>query len=513
MSWYPRIELEPHTQKYIKLLESTYNVLNPDKKWVPYILQPHQVEWHAHDVAITHTNAKSRLVVKSRNTSFTTSTFISCLSAVPFYPNTVVPFVRQNIERAIDLIKDCKEIIKNINVVKDGDQYLPFDKDEVYMKNNKSILFPNNVEFRAFPANADAANTIRGLRVSGNAGILDEVNYVRNFEDIYIALRDAASGSKDGMKAFQMNIGTTLRGRATPFNIWREKIVKQNAINYFEWPVFNPQEFDVSRSIFSQELKPIVPWHSLEDLEQKRLEDKNRFLEEYMAQLVDSEEQFYPYDLILKTVDETLKPIFTAQGKFWIGIDVASINDFFAISVFEEIDNVFYQRYLRYVRQVELEDMEEEVYKIINIYKPIKVRIDAQGMGIEIAQRLKRRYGSIIDPIASNKVKGIEKHQTISINEYLHVNQKMMMNDGRIKLLSDDMQIQHYAVWDYNYKADSTAEWGHGDICMANGYALLPFMFKFRKNKGPLKTNLGNKSAVRTKDIELMEKIQDEVEW
>ena len=511
MSWYPIIPLQPHTEKYIRLLEATYKVLDPDKRWVPYQLQPHQIEWHAHDVAICHTNAVSRLVVKSRNTSFTTSTLISSLSAVPFYPSTVVPFVRQNIERAVDLIRDCKEIIKNMNVVRKDGVYLPFNKDDVYMKNNKSITFPNGVEFRAFPANADAANTIRGLRVAGNAGILDEMNYVRNFEDIYIALRDAASGSKDGQKAFQMNIGTTLRGRGTPFNIWREKVVGQKILNYFEWPVFNPQHFNISESIMEQEIEPIVPWHSLVDLEQKRLEDKNRFLEEYMAQIVDSEEQFYPYELILKCVED-LQTLFKTNGKVYIGIDVASINDYFVISVFEEIAGIFYQRFLKYVREVELSDMEQECYKLIDLYKPLKVRIDANGIGFDLAQRLKRRYGAVVDPIRTNKVEGIDKKQKIGMNEYLHVNQKMMMNDGRVKLMNDDVQIQHYTVWDYKYKAEASKEWGHGDICMANAYALLPFRFKFRKNKGPVKMNITNKYEMMVDDV-VVERMRQEVEW
>ena len=116
-SWYPDYNYSDRVEKYLKLVGKTFNVLNANKEWVPYTLTNHQREWHAGDVACLGQFAKSRVVVKSRNTSFTVSTLISNLADVPNFPNKVVPLVRLNIIRAQDLIADCKKIIRNINVV------------------------------------------------------------------------------------------------------------------------------------------------------------------------------------------------------------------------------------------------------------------------------------------------------------------------------------------------------------------------------------------------------------
>ena len=490
-SWYPTVQYSEHINKYLKLVENSFNVLDVNRRWTPYILTPHQKDWHSHDVAILHTNAKSRVVAKSRNTSFTVSTLISNLTAVPNYPNVVVPFVRLNVDRAIDLIDDCKELIKNMNYVEYKGVKWPFNKDDVYMGNAKSITFPNGVEFRAFPANSQAANVIRGLRIAGNAGILDESNFMRDFEDIYIALRDAAAGSDEGKKAFQMNIGTTLKGRTTPFNIWFDKIKKTNILDIYKWPVFNPYKFDPKKSILEQDLIPIVSWHNLEDLEQKRLEDINRFLEEYMAQVVDSDDQFYPHELIIQNVNADLINYKEPPhiGLFYIAIDVASQNDYFVITIFEKINNRFVQRYLFYDnKDVDLPTAQKRCEKIIKLWRPRKVRVDSNGIGFQLFQALKKQFGASVEAISHKKIKTTDNSQTIAMNEFIHTNQKAFLNYGDVELLSDELQIIHYSQWNYNYKAESTAEFGHGDIAIANGYAMLPDNIKILQTKGSLRT-------------------------
>lgn len=514
-SWYPKLNIKKGSGKYKYLhnLQNIFMVQDSNKEWVPYELTPHQIEWHLNDVALKKEYAKSRVVVKSRNTSFTTSVLISNLMAVPHFPEQVVPFVRLNINRANDLINECKKLIRHIKPVRIGDFVYPFDPNEVDMKAIGKIVFPNGVEFRAFPANSQAAETIRGLRIVGSAGIIDESNFMKDFKDIYVALRDASSGSKDGKKIFQMNIGTTLKGRTTPFKLWYDNLERKNLkeIRIYKWPVFNPLEFDETQSILEQETTPIVPWHDRADLEQKRIADINIFREEYLCQTIDSDEVFYPHDLILSTVDTNLQtsPVpNNPSGAFYMGIDVASVNDYFVMTIFEKEKDVFIQRHLHYVRQVELEDMFELCCKTLDIWKPVRCRVDAQGLGLQLAQMLRRRYGAIIDPIRNNIVKGIVKKQNIKLNEFVHTNQKMLMNCKKIQLINDEVQIMHYSSWDYQYKCESTKEWGHGDITMANGYALLPINYKAKKSLTPILMN------VRDEKEKIIENVkEEEVDW
>lgn len=484
MSWYPATKLNDKQYKYLKLIQNTIKVKDTEGQWIPYKLQPHQIEWHANDVAVLGADATSRVVTKSRNTSFTTSAVVSQLMAVPHYPDQIIPYVRLNKERAIDLIREEKQMVRQIEPIKldDGSLY-PFDPDQVYMGNAMSIEFPNGVIHRAFPATADASETIRGLRLRGAAGIIDEGNFMRNFENVYVALRDASAGSKDGQKHFQINIGTTRKGKNTPFNLWYEKLIKnpKMKIGIYSWPVFPQNKVDLEKSLLTQNLTPIVSWHSLEDLEDKRVENINTFMEEYMGMLVDADTQLYPTDKIINCGREELEvKIPTKPGNYVGACDIAYVNDYFVISVFEILeDGVYKQQYLYYKKKIEAEEMEEIVFNFLRNWALLglkKFRIDGNGPGFHIAEKAFKMFPHIVEIIRNPSIR--RAGQTISFNEFIHTNQLKLINKGQLQLIVDDLQIMHYTVWNVEYKADSTKEYGHGDIAITNAYALLPINWK-----------------------------------
>jgi len=533
MSWYPNPKLSKRTLAYLFNLQRIFNVPNPQKEWIPYILEPHQMEWHADDIAILGRHAKHRVVIKSRGTSFTVSCVISNLIAVAHYNNSAadpIPFVRLNDTKAIELLERIKEIIKHMTPIEmpDGSLY-PFDPKGVNMEKAGSITFPNGVVFKAFPASDSASENIRGERIVGSSGMLDETNFMKDFERLLAAETAASSGvmiDEHGVKyrEFQMNIGTTLKGQ-TPFRFWYEKLkmnIKKHGVLGFKlyfWPAFDPSKIDYENPLTEQftEDDVIVPWHSLEDLETSRLEDDNLFKEEYMGIAVDSDAQFYKTELIMQCINPELKNHVTVLPDskiYFMGVDVASINDYFVISIFEwdRKSNKFIQRYLYYNRKVELDDMEKHTAKIIALWKPYMVRIDAAGIGLQITQNLKRRFGSIIQPILGKKsIRGLEKNQNVGMSEFIHTNQKYMMNDGKVELINDELQILHYNMWNYDYKAESSSELGHGDIVMANAYALLPMDYKASKNKSQVYINGPDMS--RKVDIKKLQDIQGDINW
>ena len=496
MSWYKEPQGIPgNIQRYLKDIETIFKVQNAKKEWIPYMLEPHQKEWHMEDVAILGPEAKHKITTKSRNTSFTVSSTISILMAVPFYPDQVIPIVRLNKDRANDLINDFKNIIKHMNVIKEPDGRLfPFDPSKVDMDAAGSIKFPNGVEIRAFPATNSASESIRGLRIAGAAGLVDEANFMKDFNNIYIALRDAAAGSVDGKKEFQILIGTTRKGRATPFNLWYEEVFKNkpNNMRFYKWPVFNPELVDLNKDLREQELEPIVHWHDINDLEEKRAENLNTFKEEYMGMLVDGDDQFYDYNKIIASVNPELTNynIPPHIGEYWMGIDVATGigKDYFVISIFEKSGDKYVQRLLQYTRDKDIPDMEKHCLNVIELWKPAKIRIDSVGVGTQITQALMKQHPHT-EPIKGNmNIKGLAKNQHIPLNEYLHTNQNALINYEMIELLSDEIQIQHYAAWNGNFKAESGVQ-GHGDITMANGYCLLPDKWKYGKRIVKMETS------------------------
>ena len=524
-SWYIHQDIVyPNQKKYINDIQTIFKVLDPEKQWVPYILQPHQVDWHLNDVVLKGHKAKTKIVIKSRNTSFTVSSIITILMSVPFYPHQVIPVVRLNQTRAIDLVNEIKEIIKHMNVIQEEDgSYFPFNPKDVNMEASGSIKFPNGVEIRAFPASNSAAETIRGLRIAGCAGLIDECNFMKDFMNIYIAMRDASSGSIGGRKEFQVLIGTTRKGRSTTFNIWFEEIEKQglNNIKIYKWPVFDPMKVDLNIPFTEQNLKPIVKWHDINDLENKRRESLNRFKEEYMAMLVDADDTFYEFYVIKKSLEigekykcvQLTKP---EEGKeYYIGIDVASgVNkDYFVISIFEKISEHYLQCYLNYSRDKELPQMEEFCINLIEEWNPKKVRIDSVGNGTQISQKLLQLFGpNIIEPLKGNmSIKGVDRRIPLSLNEFAHTNLKELMAFGFVGLINDEKQLLHFTAWTDNFKAESGVL-GHGDIVIANMFAVLPDKWKLGKGK---QSELSGKNLKQPEETrkEIETDIMKRVEW
>jgi hypothetical protein len=527
ISWWKTPRLTKEEVRYLKTIQQVFKVKDAAKRWIPYNLMPHQMDFHKDDIALKGSKAKSRVVVKSRNTSFTTSVCISNLMAVPYYPNQIVPFVRLNEKRAYDLIDEIKDLIRNMEPINIQGLAYPFDPRDVNMDSAGKIRFPNKVSFEAYPANAIAAENIRGLRIAGSAGVLDEVNFMDNFSSIYISLRDAASGfTMDGEKHFQISLGTTLKGNTTQFALWYkkqeeliEKYPESSDFNIYKWQVFDPAIFNKDIEPLKQpNLIPIVPWHLMHDLNRKYLEDLNTFLEEYMAAPVDAEDQFYPSELYTKCVNKELKSINTPKnhGEYFAGIDVASVNDFFVLSIFEnvpeerekityqrqengdmikkvdkELTDVFYQRFLYYDRAKDISEMENKAVEVINNWAQFglkKVRIDSGGIGLQLYQNLKQKfkkqYPNLIEyvPLGTIKV----GHESKRAKEVVHVNQKQLMIYDRVKLIDDEMQKMHYSVWTYKYECERTKEYGHGDIAVANAYAVLPLNFQGKRQYGEI---------------------------
>jgi len=486
MSWYKGTELTNKQLKYLKLLQEIWKVKDANREWIPYRLTAHEIEYHSKDITIMGEDAKSSVVVKSRNTSFTVSTLIRLMMAVPSYPDQIQPFVRLNTTRAIDLINEAKELMLHMTPIRleNGSLY-PFDPAEVNTDRAGSIKFPNKVEFRAMPASAQSAETIRGMRIRGPAGIVDEANFCSDFKKIYIALRDASAGSVGSKKHFQMNIGTTRKGMMTDFNIWFEGVeVKElKNIEILKWPVFDPSIFDIDKSILEQPgLIPIVHWHVLEDLEDKRVEDKKIFLEEYMAILTSDDQSYYPIEIILPVMDSNLinyeTPPEDLYGDIYMGVDPAGgegENDYFAISVFELLGDEYYQRKVYYSRNTGLDGMSDYTSKLIELWKPTKCRVDANLIGFQLGQSLVKKHGkSIIEAIRGRVTIKVTEEFNVPVKEFMHVNQKKLINQQKVHYISDEVQIHHFTGWDYKFECPRTKEYGHGDTTISNALALLP---------------------------------------
>ena len=517
-SWYPDKKYPPEIEKYLQTIEACFKVQIADGTWQHIKLTPHQREFHSNDISVQRTKAKYEIVDKSRNTSFTVSSIIRLAMGNYWFRDEIVPLVRINESKVKELIAEARKIIKHMTPIKlpNGDLY-PFNP-ELVEYNALSITFPDRgVVWQGYPAlSPEAAENIRGIRSS--RGLIDESNFIRFFKAVYTAMRDSKRGKvigkTDNDVMHQITIGSTLKG-FTEYYYWREDIKNKlqkgqlTNFNMYSWQVFDPKKFNFEEPLKGfDKLIPIVPWHSKETLKEIIIEDYESFLEEYMGVVTPDEAQLYNIQKIIEASTETenLKENYEEinEGLYYGGADPSGEGmHFFAITVFEvDAEGNYKQIILDQKRKVDLDEREQYIRELLDTIPFKKFRIDANGLGYHMGQSLLRDYPGVVELIRGNIRVKAGKKTTINLNEYIHTNQKIMFNKGRVKLINDDLQIKQYAGWKQNYKAEENKEIGHCDSVIANGLALLPDTWRFagRGFESTHKTEIKKKETIKEEE-------------
>jgi len=532
-SWYPSPVISKNTYIYLKMIETVFHVKYPDGSFKNIQLTNHQAEFHSNDLAIKKYDANSEVYIKSRNTSFTTNEVIRILTSTYDFQNQRVPATRINDKKVMELIQtEFKEIIQHMKPIKfptydaQGKEiqgiydYWPFNPNNVEFTAHEIRILDRNVIITGYPANSSASESIRGLRI--NYGLQDETNFMLEFQNLDVAMTDAARGAEidgpnKGRRAFQVTYGTTRKGRFTNFNRWYENIEKLTTlapnevkIKIHKWPVFDPKTVDLEKSFFKQpHLIPIVPWHTIEHLEERRRQNLNAFKEEYMCMLVDEKGKLYDMQFILDNLlqhKNTQNELYNnIKGKWRIGIDPAYINDYFSISIFnaesnEDATKEIYKQYgLYYETNLDPMEIQEKCEDIISHYITNDLGLDAvfidgNGPGVPLSKHLYKIFPQYVKVVRTDRIK--MKKMSIPIKEYLHTNQIDLQYQQRVKYLSDDIQMMHFSGWKNDYNFDKSHEdtddffIGHGDTTISNGLALLPKNFNLLSDNN--KTYIGN---------------------
>lgn len=529
-SWFKSDNYTERELLYFDIIQNTHKIQLPNGEWTYIDLEPHQCEYHRFDVACKGVNAPIRVVIKARNVSFTVDSIISENMAIGEYKNQIVPLFRINTQRSIDFIDEFKEHNKHMTPIKieleDGSfDYIPFDKTKLKLDKALSIKYPNGTELRAFAANADASEATRGIRFRGNAGIIDEANFMRSFSNIRTAIDDAAAGHFKGEQIFQYSIGSTLKG-ITPFSFFVDDVAKSKSdrIKLFKFTIFNPDLFKQEGYIDKErhevlpfkenpKLKLLCSWHDMDTLWDKYCFNKQKFLEEYMGHKVDSEYQFYPTELVMEqakmdNVEDIRKIPFEDAELVRMGVDPASVNDKFSISIVLKIDGKWKEYKVVNKNKVDLSFMETECYMMIDyiltINNDLLVTIDATPIGLQLKQNLARSFPEHVRGVTGNKRIKYDSQNSVKLNEYLHNNLKTLMMRGELEIINDETHIQHFASVMSDYKIESN-EFGHGDSVMSLGYALLPDVLNEARIEN-VKTNLDEQ--VEEEDSDLLSKVR-----
>ena len=141
--------------------------------------------------------------------------------------------------------------------------------------------------------------------------------------------------------------------------------------------------------------------------------DEESFQQEFMCVPADDASAFLSYDLIATceyTVPEwpliEARPLESFEGELYVGMDVGRKKDLSVIWVNEVLGDVAYTRRVIVLDRVPFWRQEEILYPILDLPRLRRCCIDNTGLGMQMAENAKRRFGWKVEEITfTNTVK------------------------------------------------------------------------------------------------------------
>ena len=84
---------------------------------------------------------------------------------------------------------------------------------------------------------------------------------------------------------------------------------------------------------------------------------------------------------------------------FYVGVDVARKHDLCVIDIGEKIDDLLWDRMRIELHNKKFSEIEDELFPILRLRSVKRCCIDATGLGMQLAERAKERYGYKVEPI------------------------------------------------------------------------------------------------------------------
>lgn len=204
----------------------------------------------------------------------------------------------------------------------------------------------------------------------------------------------------------------------------------------------------------------------LEEL--KSLFDSESWALMYECQWLDDGSALLSWQLIESLFDAKLEIKKHSSELVRVGIDVGSKNDRFAVAIYRRKNDKWIYTNGYDIKGLSFDAMESKIAELFGSYKIEKMRIDRTGMGMQLAERMSQRYGSVIEGIWF----------TQQIKEQMAINILKLAEDGCIAIPPESyLASQLHSVKKIgkqrgiSYQAQRD-DLGHGDVFWAHALAL-----------------------------------------
>ena len=146
-------------------------------------------------------------------------------------------------------------------------------------------------------------------------------------------------------------------------------------------------------------------------LAQQRAEciDEEQWLQEYCCVPADESAAFISYELINACTEAELRLLTVAglleaaarapQSAFYLGVDVARKKDLCVLDVGEKVGDVVWDRLRLQLLNRPFRELEEDLYRLLRLPQLKRACVDATGLGLQLAERARERFGWKVEPI------------------------------------------------------------------------------------------------------------------
>lgn len=304
-------------------------------------------------------------------------------------------------------------------------------------ESRSEIMLPNRSKIVALPA---SPTTVRGY--SGHV-FLDEFAFHKDSKAIWTAMLPIIS------KGYSVRVVSTPAGKSGKFyELW------ENA----EKLGFSKHKVTIYDAI-KDGLKVDIELF-------KRTMDPDAFAQEFECEFIDEAFSYFPLEMILDAVSSECDSWDgIRRGIFYMGIDIGRKRDITAIVIVEKLGDVFYVRHIDEMHKENFEAQRLKIEMLKNTYQPHRICIDSTGLGMQLAEELQKKYGSLVEPITF----------TMPVKEHLVTYVRMLFERRALKIMShqglirDIHSIKKYLTLSGNirFDADRTESEGHGDYFWA----------------------------------------------
>lgn len=330
------------------------------------ILLPYQQRWVA-----DKSRFKIGLLARQTGKSFAAS-LEAVLDALEYRGNLWI-FLSRGERQSLELAEKAKRHCEAIRVVA-----------ELYQENfdvatkQYVIQFPNGSRIISLPANPDTA---RGY--SGNV-LLDEFAFHQDSREIWGAIYPTITRNE----RYKIRVISTPNGQSGKFwELWQGGA----------GDIWSRHRVDIYDAV--REGLAIDP-----EVLRQGIRDPLKWQQEYLLEFVEENTAWLPYDLIATCESDQARTEGELEGELYLGMDIGRRRDLSVIWVAELVGDVLWTRKVVWLERTPFSVQREVLYGLLPRVR--RAAIDATGLGMQLAEEARQRYGSKVEPVLfTNAVK------------------------------------------------------------------------------------------------------------